>query len=56
MFFKFIEERVYLFRHKADIEMEMLVDLLHKSLSLISKNLKAQMSKHVDASSFELIV
>jgi phosphatidylinositol 4-kinase len=35
--------------HKADIEMEMLIDLLHKSLSLISENPKAQMSKHVGA-------
>jgi len=35
--------------HKADIEMEMLVDLLHKSLSLISNNPKAPMTKHVGA-------
>ena len=33
--------------HKADIEMEMLVDLLHKSLSLILENPKAQMTRHV---------
>ncbi|CAF0765748.1 unnamed protein product [Adineta ricciae] len=47
IFLKFIEERVYLCMHKADIEMEMLVDLLHKSLSLILENPKAQMTKHV---------
>ena len=35
--------------HKADIEMEMLVDLFHKSLSLISDNPKAPMTKHVCA-------
>jgi hypothetical protein len=35
--------------HKADIEMEMLVDLLHKSLSLISENPKVSMTKHVVA-------
>ena len=35
--------------HKADIEMEMLVDLLHKSLSLLSENSRAPMNKHVGA-------
>jgi hypothetical protein len=35
--------------HKADIEMEMLVDLFHKSLSLITGNPKASMTKHVSA-------
>jgi hypothetical protein len=35
--------------HKADIEMEMLVDLFHKSLSLITANPKAPMTKHVSA-------
>lgn len=35
--------------HKADIEMEMLVDLLHKSFSLILENPKASMTKHVGA-------
>ncbi|CAF4219354.1 unnamed protein product [Rotaria socialis] len=47
--FKFIEERVYLCMHKADIEMEMLNDLLHKSLSLILENPRAPMTKHVSA-------
>ncbi|CAF4922492.1 unnamed protein product, partial [Rotaria sp. Silwood1] len=49
LFFKFIEERVYLCMHKADIEMEMLVDLLHKSLSLILENPRAPMTKHISA-------
>ncbi|CAF4139791.1 unnamed protein product [Rotaria sp. Silwood2] len=49
IFFKFIEERVYLCMHKADIEMEMLVDLLHKSLSLILENPRAPMTKHISA-------
>ena len=35
--------------HKADIEMEMLSDLLHKSLSLILENPRAPMTKHVSA-------
>jgi hypothetical protein len=35
--------------HKADIEMEMLIDLLHKSLSLISENPRAPMTKQVGA-------
>ncbi|CAF1456162.1 unnamed protein product, partial [Adineta steineri] len=47
IFLKFIEERIYLCMHKADIEMEMLVDLLHKSLSLILENPKAPMTRHV---------
>ncbi|CAF3028596.1 unnamed protein product [Rotaria sp. Silwood2] len=49
IFLKFIEERVFLCMHKADIEMEMLVDLLHKSLSLILENPKAPMTKHIGA-------
>ncbi|CAF1029135.1 unnamed protein product [Rotaria sordida] len=49
IFFKFIEERVYLCMHKADIEMEMLVDLFHKSLSLILENPRAPMTKHIGA-------
>ncbi|CAF3557038.1 unnamed protein product [Rotaria sp. Silwood1] len=49
IFLRFIEERVFLCMHKADIEMEMLVDLLHKSLSLILENSKAPMTKHIDA-------
>ncbi|CAF1047050.1 unnamed protein product [Rotaria sordida] len=49
IFLKFIEERIFLCMHKADIEMEMLVDLLHKSLSLILENSKAPMTKHVGA-------
>ncbi|CAF4420802.1 unnamed protein product [Adineta steineri] len=49
IFFKFIEERVYLCMHKADIEMEMLVDLFHKSLSLITENSKAPMTKHIES-------
>lgn len=35
--------------HKADIEMEMLIDLLHKSLSFLSENPRASMTKHVGA-------
>ena len=35
--------------HKADVEMEMLVDLFHKSLTLISENPRAFMTKHVGA-------
>ena len=35
--------------HKADIEMEMLVDLFHKSLSLILENPKISMTKYIDA-------
>ena len=35
--------------HKADIEMEMLVDLFHKSLSLILENPKISMTKHIGA-------
>jgi hypothetical protein len=35
--------------HKADIEMEMLINLLHKSLSLLLENPKAQMTRHVGA-------
>lgn len=35
--------------HKADIEMEMLIDLLHKSLSFLSENPRAPMTKHVGA-------
>ncbi|CAF4667555.1 unnamed protein product [Rotaria socialis] len=49
IFLKFIEERVFLCMHKADIEMEMLVDLLHKSLSLILENPRAPMTKHIGA-------
>ncbi|CAF0893475.1 unnamed protein product [Adineta steineri] len=49
IFFKFIEERVYLCMHKSDIEMEMLVDLFHKSLSLITENSKAPMTKHIES-------
>ncbi|CAF3629224.1 unnamed protein product, partial [Didymodactylos carnosus] len=49
IFLKFIEERIYLCMHKTDLEMEMLVDLLHKSLSLILENRKSQMTKHVGA-------
>jgi hypothetical protein len=47
--FQFIEERVYLCMHKADLEMEMLINLLHKSLSLISDNTQGSMTKHVGA-------
>lgn len=35
--------------HKADVEMEMLVDLMHKSLSLIVENPRAKMTKHIAA-------
>jgi hypothetical protein len=35
--------------HKADMEMEMLIDLFHKSLSLILENPKVSMTKHVSA-------
>lgn len=35
--------------HKADIEMEMLADLLQKSLGLLLENPKAPMTKHICA-------
>lgn len=35
--------------HKSDMEMEMLVDLFHKSLSLITENPKVSMTRHVEA-------
>ena len=35
--------------HKSDIEMEMLVNLLHKSLPLLLENPRASMTKHVGA-------
>ncbi|UJR22456.1 hypothetical protein I4U23_025514 [Adineta vaga] len=49
IFFKFIEERVYLCLHKSDVELEMIVDLFHKSLSLINDNSKVSMTKHIEA-------
>lgn len=36
--------------------MEMLVDLLHKSLSLISENPKVQMTKHVGAVGLRFLI
>ena len=42
---KFIEERLYLSMHKTDLEMEMLIDLLQKSLDQEQRS----MSKDVEA-------
>ncbi|CAF0823433.1 unnamed protein product [Adineta ricciae] len=49
IFFKFIEERMYLCMHKSDVEMEMLVDLFHKSLYLITDRSKIPMTRHIEA-------
>ena len=35
--------------YKSDVEMEMLVDLFHKSLSVNVENPKVSMTKHVEA-------
>lgn len=40
---------MYLCMHKSDVEMEMLVDLFHKSLYLITDRSKIPMTRHIEA-------